>query len=182
MTEKQIENTIIKAKTGIEKYLEIMMLFPKVNVATDLNFQRKYNAFYRVRQRNHYWYQTYYTYMEDQKGREVKFPIVLRYFKENLERYEPSFSSKFVATHNPNMPIWDSRVLSAIGIKPPYYSSPTKYNKAEAIYSNIENWYVGFLASQKGINIVRKFNELISGSNLITDIKKIDFVLWKLGT
>ena len=179
LTEDKITQAINNAQQGIKQYLEIMRLFPRVNVALNEKFQEKYNAFYRVRQRKEQWYQVYYQYMESQKGIEVSFSQALRYFQKHLGRYEPSFSSKLVATHNPNMPIWDRNVLKIIGIEIPAYTSPLKFKKAETTYLEMQNWYRGFISSHEGIMIINKFNELISGAELITNTKKVDFVLWK---
>lgn len=182
MNEVQVTEAITKAKWGISKYLEIMRLFAQTNVAHDQYFQTKYNAFYRVRQRSPEWYKAYYQYMENLKGREVSFSAVLRYFKNILGRYEPSFTSKLVATHNPSVPIWDVHVLRNIGLRAPSYNSPKKYEKAEAAYSEIQEWYARYVCSQEGKLIIRKFDELIKESAAISDLKKIDFVLWQTRT
>jgi hypothetical protein len=120
--------------------------------------------------------------MENQKGRDVTFPEVLRYFKDSLGRYEPSFSSKLVATHNPGMPIWDVHVLSNIGLHAPSYNSPSKFDEAETAYRVIKDWYANYEHSPEGSLVIRKFDELISGKDLITNTKKIDFVLWQMRT
>ena len=117
MNENQIEEAIKRAKPGIIQYLEIMRLFSQTNVSRDRDFQRKYNSFYRIRQRPPEWYQTYYDYMENLKGHSATFSEVLGYFKKQLNRYEPSFSSKLVATHCPSKPIWDKYVLNRGTIK-----------------------------------------------------------------
>jgi hypothetical protein len=182
MTEEQIITAIDTMRDSIAQYIGIMRMFLRVNVATDADFQRKYNGYYRVRQRNKEWYQTYYGFMESQKGHAVTFSDALRYFQKHLRRYEPSFASKLVATHDPNMPIWDTHVLKMLGLKAPDYLSSKKYDRAEAIYCEVQEWYSTFIDSQKGHSIIRKFDELITEHNDIADIKKIDFVLWKLGT
>jgi adenosine deaminase len=71
MDENQILIAINKTKKGVEQYLEIMRLFSITNVAQDENFQRKYNAFYRVRQRDENWYKVYYQLMEEKKGQNI---------------------------------------------------------------------------------------------------------------
>lgn len=182
MDENQILIAINKAKRGIEQYLDIMKLFPVVNVAENKDFQRKYNAFYRVRQRKENWYKIYYQFMEDQKGLDISFPKVLHYLKARLNRYEPSFSSKLAATHNPNMPVWDINVLSNIGLKAPSYTSPDKFDLAESAYNAIQKWYQKVECSPEGAKIILMFDEHISKSKLITNTKKIDFVLWQART
>lgn len=178
MDDHQILTAISNAQKGIWQYLEIMKLFPETNVAHDRNFQRKYNAFYRVRQRNDNWYRVYYQYMEDTKRQQISFPEVLQYFRMKLNRYEPSFSSKLLATHNPDMPVWDLHVLSNIGLRQPPYYSLRKFDLAVSAYQALQDWYKEYEFSQEGMRIIRLFDSQISESNLITTTKKIDFVLW----
>ncbi len=52
--------TVIKAindaTKGINQYLEIMLLFQQTDVSKNKEFQKKFNGFYRVRQRNEQFY------------------------------------------------------------------------------------------------------------------------------
>jgi len=179
MTENQVEEAIKRAKPGVTQYIEIMKLFSQTNVARDQIFQRKYNAFYRIRQRPVEWYKTYYEYMEHLKSHAVTFTVVLRYLKKELKRYEPSFSSKLVATLDPSKPVWDKYVLNNIHLPAPSYNSPSKFDEAEAIYQKIEDWFLSFERSVEGAMIIRKFDELISSHIDISNTKKIDFWLWQ---
>ena len=52
MDEETVVEAIERARIGVSQYLEIMELFPTVNVAEDREFQRKFDAFYRVRQKH----------------------------------------------------------------------------------------------------------------------------------
>ncbi len=180
MDKEEIISAIKRARKGIGQYLEIMDLFHSTDVSIDTEFQRKFNAFYRVRQRPTNWYKTYYSFMQQQKGKNPSFSRVLRYLYSELGRYEPSFSSKFVATHNPDLPIWDRFVLEFTGIRPPYYSDPKKLFKAEEKYKEIKNWYERYLTSDDGMLIVKMFDELVPEHNRISKLKKIDFVLWQI--
>ncbi len=157
-----------------------MDLFHSTDVSIDTEFQRKFNAFYRVMKRPSNWYKTYYSFMQQQKGKNPSFSKVLRYLYSELGRYEPSFSSKFVATHNPDLPIWDRFILEFTGIRPPYYSDPKKLFKAEEKYKEIKNWYDRYLTSNDGMLIVKMFDELVPEHNRISRLKKIDFVLWQI--
>ena len=111
MDQKTIVEAINNAQKGIRQYLEIMRLFSDTNVSVNTDFQKKYNSFYRVRQRDKHFYETYYQYMECLKDQNVEFQQVLKFLHSKLNRFEPSFSSKLAATHNPNLPIWDKIVL-----------------------------------------------------------------------
>ena len=179
MTIEKIRQAIDKARKGIAQYLEIMELFPNTDVSVDRDFQRKFNGFYRIKQRPAVWYKEYYSYLEKQKNKTPDFSATLRHLHSVLKRYEPSFSSKLVATIDPNLPIWDSIVLNNMGIKPPLYTSKTKIYEAERIYKKIQEWHETNMKSDKGQLILQIFRELVPEHNKISDLKKIDFVLWR---
>ena len=172
---------IAKARRGIAQYLDIMTQLPSVNVADDKAFQRRFNAFYRVRQRPANWYETFYACM--QECRTIRpaptFDDVLDHLGRSLGRYEPSFASKLIATLDPAQPIWDAFVLANTGVKRPSYASKTKVPQAKLAYRGIQDWYARFLASHDGRLVIRIFNDTVEGHGQISDLKKVDFVLWQ---
>lgn len=179
MQKDEIIFSIKKASEGIIQYLAIMDMFPTVNVSIDRTFQKQFNAFYRIRQRSERWYSEYYTLMEDRKRDPVRFEEVLDYLFNILGRYEPSFSSKLAATLDPNEPVWDKYVIQNIGQKAPYYSSRDKIVRAKNVFRNIREWYKKQLQSPEGKMMVAIFNDMVEGHGRITDIKKVDFILWQ---
>lgn len=176
----EVTSAIIKAKPGIQKYLALMDQVEKVNVSTDSAFQRAYNGFYRVQRRQASWYSTYYNLMEELKGSTPTFGEVLDRMFEVTGRYEPSFASKLVATLRDDKPVWDQHVLKNIGQKAPSYGSKTKIADAKLRYADIENWYQAFLTSEKGANWIGQFKDLIPEHDKLTDLKKVDLILWQM--
>jgi hypothetical protein len=179
MEEEQIVEAIKKARKGITQYLEIMELFPEVNVVDNNDFQRKFNALYRVRQRSREWYLAYFSFMEGHKGSRPTFGDVLDDLYKSTGRYEPSFSSKLVATLDPEQPIWDVWVLTNTGIRVPSYASESKVEHAKAAYVAIQGWYRQFLNSKDGELVLRVFDRIVPEHARVTDLKKVDFVLWQ---
>ncbi len=179
MEKTRITSAIENARVGIDKYLEIMRLFPVTDVSKDSEFQRKYNNFYKMRQRTQEFYQVYYGYMQDMKGKDLEFKDALKYFHSRLNRVEASFSSKLVATHNPDLPVWDQFILKNIGIRAPAYNENRRIDKIIAIYDQIRSWYQTFLNSEKAQLMIGLFDEKVNSSHMITDLKKIDFILWQ---
>lgn len=179
MEEHEISAAIERARRGIDQYLTIMELFPNVNVSLDCGFQRKFNAFYRVRQRTREWYEEYYSFMERQKEEPILFESALDHMSETLGRYEPSFSSKLAATLNPNEPVWDKFVLQNAGQIAPSYAAKYKTQRAKEIFQNIRAWYESYIPSEEGQLVITTFDRLVEQNNQITNLKKIDFVLWQ---
>lgn len=180
MNRREIQESVERARIGIQQYLEIMELFPRVDVASDDNFQRKFNRFYRIRQRTSQWYNTYYSFMEQSKSQPPTFNSALEHFYSTLNRCEASFTSKLIATINPSLPVWDKFVLQNAGITPPRYTSKNKIEESKKAYRQLQNWYQDFLTSNDGQLIIQVFNESVKESSRITDLKKVDFVLWQI--
>lgn len=179
MNKHEIVIAIHKAFDGIQRYLEIMELFPTVDVSGNSDFQRKFNRFYRVRQRPVQWYQTYYAFMEQAKTQKPTFEDALDHFHSTLNRCEASFTSKLIATVDPIQPVWDKYVLLNAEIPPPKYTSKNKIEQSKAAYSQLQQWYQKILVTVTGQLIVETFNEMVDNFELITDLKKVDFVLWQ---
>lgn len=179
MTYDEIQDALSKANKGISQYAALMSLFPNVDVSTDTEFQRKYNAFYRVQRRQQAWYRSYYTLMQRLKEAPPVFADVLDQIHSLTGRYEPSFASKLVATINPSKPIWDVHVLANTGHKAPGYFRKDKLALAKSAYASIESWYSTFLQSSEGKLCVSEFDRVAPGHRDFTDLKKVDFVLWQ---
>lgn len=179
MEKSEIIAAIERARMGIRQYLAIMDLFPIVSVSIDRDFQRQFNAFYRIRQRPEEWYAEYYSFMESKKTAPVRFEEVLDHLNDTLGRYEPSFSSKLAATLDPNEPVWDKYVLQNTGQTTPSYSAGNKMQRAKEVFRRVREWYSEQMKSQEGQLIVAIFDNLVEEHDRITDLKKIDFVLWQ---
>lgn len=65
---KKVIETRIAESMGFDKCKQIMEMVRKTDVSTDPDFQRTFNAFYRVR-RNEEWRKTYYNLFERVRGR-----------------------------------------------------------------------------------------------------------------
>lgn len=179
MDVEQINLAIDKLKPGLNKYISIMDKVNNVDVSKNTDFQRAFNGFYRIRQRKQEFYEKYYTFMESSKANSPTFENTLLYLYNEFGRIEPSFSSKLVATINPNLPIWDSVVLKNLNLRPPQYYSKNRVEKTIDIYNKIIEWYDNFMVTSQGKKIIQLFKETYPESN-ITDIKKIDLVLWQI--
>jgi hypothetical protein len=156
-----------------------MSMVKKVDVSKSGDFQKAFNGFYRMRQRQQVFYDKFYAFMEDNKEREPSFEKTVRYIQEELGRVEASFSSKLVATVNPNLPIWDSVVLNNLRLKPPAYYCKNRIEEIISLYEEIKNWYKKYLETEDGKLVIGLFDREYPSTG-ITDIKKVDFVLWQI--
>jgi len=179
MTLTEIQSAIAKAQRGIGQYTELMDLFGQVDVSVDASFQRQYNAFYRVQRRQDAWYRDYYALMQKLKGTKPAFSDVLDAIHGTSGRYEPSFSSKLVATIDPTKPVWDVHVLGNTNHTAPSYANKAKLSLAKAAYASMESWYATFLESPEGKLCVSEFDRLVPSHQRFAALKKVDFILWQ---
>lgn len=167
-------------KNGLKKYVDIMEYLHSTDVSKNIEFQKMYNHFYRMRQRNPEFYQTYYDYMERMKcnASTLTFEEVFFYIQKETNRCEASFSSKLLATLNPDKPVWDMFVLENLGVKKIQSSAKNREQKIVEAYQQICQWYNDFLGCEEASLILQIFDEMFPNVK-ITDTKKVDFFLWQ---
>lgn len=161
---------------GLPHYIEIMAGNPDKS-----EFQRMFNGYYKVR-RNENWQKEYYAiFTEAKKNPEnYTFERILRKLYEKTGMIEASFSSKMLATIDPSKPIWDQYVLKNLGLQLKGLGEE-RLEKAVELYSEIESWYNSYLNSSEDKENIRVFDLMLPDYALISNIKKIDCLLWLIG-
>ena len=163
---------------GIDKYSTIQNIFLETDVSQDVEgFQKLFNSFYVVR-RNSEWRKQYYNIFESLKTQHepVSFEMILSKLLFS-GRIEASYSSKMLATLNPDMPIWDQYVLKNAGIAPPSEGAG-KFDSTVDVYTQLCKWYESYLKTDNAKACITHFNNTFPEYQSISDIKKIDFYLW----
>lgn len=164
---------------GLDKYQYIMSKVGKTNVSTDADFQRIFNGFYRVR-RNEAWRKVYYDLFEQVKVEPPTFAGILTHMYECTGNIEPSFSSKMLATIFPEKPIWDHNVVQNLELELIGATKQERLENAIALYADIEKWYEDFLQTDKAEECVEVFDQMMPDYKHISNIKKIDSILWSI--
>jgi hypothetical protein len=171
-----VESALNKLDSGLQKYLWIQEEFSKINVAEDLDFQKRFNHFYRVR-RDGAWRKSYFDLLESSRFTSPTFEFILNSMLNMTGRLEASFSSKLIATLNPNMPVLDSVVLKNLGLKLPV-SPKNKFQSVVNVYSQLENQLNELLTSSSGQKAISMFRLKFPNAQ-VTDIKILDLILWQ---
>ena len=178
---KEALKLLVERKADIAKYCDLQRRSLEVNVAEDRDFQKAFTAFYRLR-RNDAWRDYYFKLFEEQKNKknEISFgEIQLRLF-QHCGQIESSFSSKMLATINPQMPIWDSYVLKNLGLKLNGMNKELRFSLAVVLYDKICSWYKDFLKTEEAKKMLDLFDQAFPEFRDITKVKKIDFIIWAL--
>ncbi|MBI3259422.1 MAG: hypothetical protein HYZ54_08130 [Ignavibacteriae bacterium] len=142
------------------------------NVSKDREFQRRFNAFYRVR-RGKRWQKSFYGILQHEKSRNPDFRKVLLDLQKKTKRVETSFASKLVATINPRLPIIDRVVLKNIRemgnpeIKLPYPKAKNRLDRIIELHKRLEKLFNDFLRTSEG-----KYLIIRNMKKLNADLKK----------
>lgn len=175
-----IKNILLKRVSDIEKYVFTIKKIHNINVVQDKLYQKTFNGFYRIRQRSAEWYKNYYDIFEKAKTSSYSFEDIITALYKRTDRVEASFTSKMVATLNPNMPIWDKFVLQNLNMKLEGTSKQIRLKNAITLYYKIVEWYQNFLNTVEAHKWVKEFDLYLSEYSWLTPTKKIDFIMWSM--
>lgn len=141
-------------------------------------FQKKYDAFYRVR-RDEAWRREYFRWMATYGKRgNASFGEILLRLHQVTGQIEASFASKMLATLDPDMPIWDSKVLAALRLRLAGSNPNIRFSNAVVLYERICKWYQDFMKTEEAAGMIQKFDEVFPEFRTMSPTKKIDFILW----
>lgn len=175
MDNKQIK----RIEKGIYQYQYLRQNLFAMDVSVNREFQRTFNGFFRMRQREAKYYIDFYCYLELHKRCGVSFADALAFFYERYGRIEMSFVSKMVALVNPEQPIWDSIVAGKhFGLQKPNSNVKNRYEKTIQKYNEYCAKYAAYIQTDEAKEKIKIFNKHFPNVN-ISDIKKVDFILWQ---
>lgn len=170
-------------KMMLPRYAYIIQTVDKVNVELDRDFQKAFNGFYNVRLPNASYYEGFYRVFEQSKSirDSLTYSVILDELYLITGRVEASFASKILATLNTNQPIWDSRVLKYLAFELSGRTDRDKIDSAKMLYSQMEKQYDKYMKTEEAQKNIAVFDELFSDYSWISNIKKIDYMMWGLG-
>ncbi len=192
---EKILHKSLEDSCGLTSYSKTLQL-KWINVATDTEYQKNYTNYYRVR-RDSNWLKEYYTFLEKNKNRtSITFEEILRHLSNIPHKVkissnhpdgiattiEASFSSKMLATINPDSPIWDSQVVKALGIS--INESLVGEEKIIAYvetYEKLKRDINQFISTNEGKLCISLFDNMFPNYAHVSPFKKIDFYLWNIG-
>lgn len=159
---------------GLDRYAKIMIGDP-----SDPHFQRLFNGYYRIR-RNEEWRMHYYSLFASAKKDDVTFEHIIRELYRRTGNVEASFSSKMLATIDASKPVWDKYVLQNLGLELTGKTPNEKLDNAVALYRQIERWYSEYLGTYEARENIDTFNRMLPDYKWVSDVKKIDCLLWSM--
>ena len=178
LTEKQIEQVLPKIEDGLIKYQWLQKHLQETDVSSDRNYQKRFNHFYRVR-RSRAWQLEFYELLNAGKSNPISFSSALDKLQITTGCLEPSFSSKLVATIDPDLPVIDKFVLQNCGLRLPCSGANDRMLKIVNVYNTLTSQLNQILSSDIGGYLVSRFAREYPDAQ-ITRIKMLDLVLWQI--
>jgi hypothetical protein len=139
------------------------------DASTTAEFQRLFSGFYRVR-RDSGWKLEYFKLMEASKLNGIDFREALKEINRRCGRVEASFASK---------PVVDKFVLGCFGMQLPRWGSQGRESKTVDLYYELCAKYDALIQSPTG-KFVQKNFDLRYPDLPLTELKKVDLVLWQI--
>ena len=177
---KTLVGEIFSQRFGLYKYEKIMKNVKLSNVSIDKEFQKNFNHYYQVR-RDEAWRKTYYELFEDIKNEsDLQFKDIITCLHKKTGNVEASFSSKLLATINPDMPIWDQHVLNNLSLKLKGKTKDEKLLNAINLYNEMIILYKEYLKTDNAKESVNLFKSLVPNFQWLTDTKIIDYLIFSI--
>jgi hypothetical protein len=174
----------VKMEKGLFQYKEIMALFKcSQNIEKDDVLQKRYKTFYRMNtaRKDAQFYKGYFNLLKNaRQGDIVDMPTILKQLKRLSNKHEISFASKLLATVDPKLPIWDSRVRERVNERGDIKLKATYKNTDECVeaYNSLVSWYGKFMKSNEAKMMIAEFDSHFPKEK-ISAIKKVDFIFWQ---
>lgn len=97
---------------------------------------------------------------------------------QQIGNVEASFTVKMLAAIDPDKPIWDQYILQNLGLELKGKTAEEKTVNATKTYNKIEKWYSVYLETDEVKECKREFDRWLPSYSWISDMKKIDYLLW----
>lgn len=132
-------------------------------------------------------FKTYALFQEMRAAEKVDFSLIVSRLHKMTRKVEPSFTSKMLATIDDAAPVWDRRVISALKhYDPKLPVVPTEFaggqiERGIAGYQALQEACRDLLAEPIGKRCIEQFDCYLSDYSAISNMKKLDVVLWCAG-
>ena len=173
-------------ESKLDTYDYLQQTLKTKNVLSDRKYQTKFKGYYRVR-RGQDWCEFFFSILEKEKAnKEFLFLDVLQDMWRKTKRFEASFSSKLIATINPENPVWDANVLRHLKLSTDYAKimgikcEEERIAKTASLYRKIQTDTKEALQCNGFGKWEQCFNMEFPQFEDFTKIKKLDLFFWQL--
>ncbi len=173
---------VAKLSKGISQYIYLQEKYD--NNDMDVEFKKKFAYFYRMNPYvgNEYKEEFFKILQDIKNGSHRSFSDVAEPLYNIENKHQFSFITKLLHTTNTNHPIYDSLVSKVLGL-PSLTLVKERRDKmilSKQIINDVNILYAALLDDTQIQEILNIFDERFSAQ--ISNVKKIDFILWAYGS
>jgi hypothetical protein len=174
-----------RLEEGLNKYQSIMEFYEQSErISTSDEFKKKYRNFYGMNRGKipDEFYREYFDLLDLAKmKKDLDFNLVLQRLYVTSGKKHVSFTSKLLASANPNLPVWDSKVRRYLKFKfdLKFKNSFKDIESCEQEYMRYCSWFKDFLKKDEATKLIEEFDKKIPNVK-ITKMKKIDLMFWQM--
>ena len=167
--------------SDLQTYGYLQNTLPATDVSKDVEFQRRFNRFYKMRSKPPGWYQMFFGLLEREKlTRSSTFEKLIREIFNRWGEVHPSFASKLLATINPESPVYDKEVCRNLGIKPIVTTDPeVRLNGAITNFHAVQQFHSAANGTTAARELIDAFDAAFERFVSFTTVKKLDLMLWQ---
>lgn len=179
---EELEKRLLRNALRIDRYLKtINDLKNNFDLTSDSEeseeYRKNFNAFYRLRKDKKTWQNKYYEIFQKYRNQKnVEFDDLLEEIYNIDNTVEPSFTSKMLATINPDKPVWDKYVREKLNL---HDNKNYQIDKVKEDYAKIENRMKELLNNKNIAKSIKSFKEKYD-LNELSDMKVLDLILWQI--
>jgi hypothetical protein len=179
LTRHQINTALPRLSKGVGRYRRLQASIHSTGFSADQSFRKAYCSFYGITPfRDTQWQQHYFNLLVEATHTPPDFTTTLRELNNRTGVVEASFTSKLVASVNTNRPVIDTWVLLNAELELPDRNAPTRLADIATLYATLDIKMHAYLSTDDGQYLVAQFTNRY-GTERITEMKMLDFVLWQ---
>jgi hypothetical protein len=150
------------------------------NVAADRKYQRTFADFYKLRGPSSF-REIYFSTLEKEKSvNDLDFRRLLHELFAQCTKVHASFTSKLLATINPDLPVYDREVLIRMRFSPYLVgTAEVRLDRAVDRYQPIENFHRHAKQHPRFDTLIASFDCKFPAFHHFTGTKKLDLMMWQ---
>jgi len=181
---KRIFSKIKSRIKDLERYFYIKKEYKNGNIKNNLEFQKTYKKFYVMRFLTQRFFKEYFIILSNRETdlRKILDRLYIIPRKNGTKAVHFSFVTKLLHTENNNLPIYDSLVGKAFGLRVTGKTKKDKIDSCVEIYDKLKWYYKKLLNSRRVKGIILAFRRNFNcDKKKISDTKVLDFIIWANG-
>ena len=177
---EQAQEALLTIRRRVEQYAWLRHALYTRDVSQDRHFRRVFLSQFKLRDKDREFLRCAFAWLEEHKHREVSFEEALLALYRETGLLDPAAASKLASAIDPTLPVWDTQILYALGVRPmDGQRAQRRVERTIEAYEKLCGFYDRYLSSKDGQTAVAVFDRVYPDTDF-SDLKKADFTIWSV--